>query len=329
MPVRLCWWDSKNFGDALNPYLFKSLGHNVTYAQSDVAEVIAVGSYMERLLVGAVFDKPQSQQPITVWGTGFQFEPERHLWFTKIRQPEQFIRPLDIRALRGELSKSRAESITGQTLDGIALGDPGLLTSRVFDTRKAKKKFRLGILCHFTDNDNHIFDTVARNIRDSVRIDVEGPVTEVVRAIASCEAVISSAMHPLIIADSLGVPNRWINVSENAISKYKFDDYYSVFGLKPECFDLNKKLFDEADLERLHADYSVTREQVEAIQDGLIKASPLPGTLRCLSFSDILALRAREALVRDKLVDKTVKSIDRGLRNYKNALRRIARRSSS
>ena len=329
MAVRLSWWDSKNFGDALNPYLFKSLGYNVKYAQTDSAEVIAVGSYMERLLIGALFEQTQSSQPIAVWGTGFQFEPGRHLWFPNIKQPEEFIRPVDVRALRGKLSKERAEAITKQNLDGIALGDPGILTGRFVNTRCVRKQYRLGILCHFTDNDNRIFDKIMPNIRDSVRIDVEAPVIDLVKNIASCSAVISSAMHPLIVADSLRIPNRWINVSENAISKYKFDDYYSVFNLKPQCFDLNLKLFDEGDLDQLHAEYSITDEQIEEIQNGLLKACPLPGKLRHLVFSDILALRLREVIDRDKLIRRSVQRIDRGWQKYISAIRRIARRSSS
>jgi pyruvyltransferase len=326
MAVRLCWWDSKNFGDALNPYLFKSIGYNVKFAQSDTAEVIAVGSYMERLLVGALFDRPQSLQPIAVWGTGFQFEPGRHLWFKDIRQPEEFIRPVDIRALRGKLSQARAEAITKQDLGGIALGDPGLLTGRIIDTRGVRKQHRLGVFCHFTDNDNRIFDRIIPNVRDSIRIDVEASVIDIVKAIASCEAIISSAMHPLIIADSLRVPNLWINVSENAISKYKFDDYYSVFGIKPQFFDLNRRLFGEGDLEQLHADYAVTDEQVEAIQDGLMRACPLPGKIRYLSYPDILAMRVREAVDRDKVFDRSTQHIGRTWRNCRNVIRRIARR---
>lgn len=328
MEVKLCWWDSRNFGDALNPYLFKSLGNSVAYAQSDLAEVIAVGSYMERLLVGAVFSEPQSTEPITAWGTGFQFPQGQHLWFREIRQPEEFIRPVRIHALRGELSKARAAAITGKKLDEIALGDPGLLANRIFKTKAAKKRYRLGVFCHFTDNGNEIFDKITANVKNSVRISVEAPVTDIVRSIASCEAVISSAMHPLIIADSLRVPNRWINVSENAISKYKFDDYYSVFGKKPEFFDLNEKMFDEHDLGRVHAEYSITDERIEAIQEDLIRAAPVPSALRYLTFSDILALRVREALVRDRLVDKAVAKFMRRFENYKNAVRRIAQRSS-
>ncbi len=316
MAIKLCWWDSKNFGDALNPYLFRSFGHKVEYAQSNKADVIAVGSYMERLLVGALFDQPQEDRPITVWGTGFQFEPGRHLWFEYINQPEKFIRPLNVRALRGEISRSRAEAITNVSLSGIALGDPGLLASRIFNTKKVNKTHRLGIVCHFTDNGNKVFEEINRNIRNSIRIDVEDPAPKVVNQIASCEAIVSSAMHPLIIADSLRVPNQWINVSENAISKYKFDDYYSVFKIKPQYFDLNKRAFDEDDLRNLHADYSITDTQIRDIQNGLIESFPFSGRIRHLSFSDLLSLRLREAIKRDKLIRRSIDELSRRLRRH-------------
>lgn len=316
MATKLCWWDSKNFGDALNPYIFRSFGQKVEYAQSNDADAIAVGSYMERLLVGALFDSPQNEKPILVWGTGFQFEPGRHLWFGKISQPEKFIRPLHVRALRGEISKSRTEEITGRSLPDIALGDPGLLTSRVFDTTGIKKQHRLGIVCHFTDNGNEAFEEIHRNIKDSVRIDVEDHAPEVVNKIASCEAIVSSAMHPLIIADSLRVPNKWINVSDNAISKYKFDDYYSVFNIKPKYFNLNEKLFNEDDLIKLHSEYSITDSQILKIQNKLIESFPFPGKIRYLSIADLFALRLREEFVRDKTIRRSIDKITGKIRRH-------------
>ncbi len=326
MPVKLCWWDSKNFGDALNPHLFKALGSSVKYAQSNEAEFLAVGSYMERLLIGALFDQRQSEQPISIWGTGFQFEPGHHLWFNNIKCPEEFIRPVNIFALRGKLSKERAEKISEQNFDGIALGDPGLLTSMIVDTKALKKKYRLGIFCHFTDNGNGIFNKIKANIKNSIRIDVEAPVTEIVKSMASCEAVISSAMHPLIIADSLRIPNQWINISDNAISKYKFDDYYSVFNLKPQCFDLNLKVFDEEDLEQLHTNYLITSEQVLEIQKGLIKACPLPGKLHQLSFPEKFTLRLREAVVRDKVISRFAENIERKWHHGRSAVQKLVKR---
>lgn len=321
MSIKLCWWDSKNFGDALNPYLFKSLGHNVVYAQSNSAEAIAVGSYMERLLLGALFDKVESELPISVWGTGFQFEPGRHLWFKNIKIPEAFIRPIKVYALRGELSKIRTEKITQHRLDDIALGDPGLLASKMFNTRHISKRYRLGVFCHFTDNDNDIFDKIVQNVRDSIRINVEAPVTDIVRMISGCEAIISSAMHPLIIADSLRVPNQWINISENAISKYKFDDYYSVFNIKPQPFELSQRLFDESALTQLHANYTITDDQIKQIQSNLIAARPLPGHFHRLSLTDITALRLREFLIRDKPLQKYSQKIRAALGRRVNFIR--------
>lgn len=302
MTIDLCWWDSRNFGDALNPYLFRALGVGVRYSPPDTAELIAVGSYMERLLVGAVFDEWRTDRPIAVWGTGFQFEPGAHLWFTNIRQPEAFIRPVTFHALRGKLSRARAEAITGASLSDVSLGDPGLLTALFIDTSDVRKKYRLGVVSHFADNSYDVFDRILRDVSGSTRINVEGRVIDVVRQIAACEAIVSSAMHPLIIADSLRVPNRWINVSENAISKYKFSDYYSVFGVIPKFFDLNAAPFGERELDRLHDEYCITDQQVREVQEGLLKACPLGGSLRALTLSDAIALYLRDAIVRDRML---------------------------
>jgi hypothetical protein len=50
--------------------------------------------------------------------------------------------------------------------------------------------------------------------------------------------VISSSLHGLIVADSLGIPNVWLRLSPDVLGgDYKFKDYYSVFGLAPEPID--------------------------------------------------------------------------------------------
>lgn len=327
MTTRLCWWDSKNFGDALNPYMFRAFGHKVEYAQSDEADIIAIGSYMERLLTGALFDSYRNDAPIQVWGTGFQFEPRQHLWFKTINQPETFIRPVDIRALRGKVSKSRAERIEGKEFGGIALGDPGLLTGRIFRTNGIAKKYRLGIVCHFTDNGNEVFDDIHHRVRDSIRINVEAPVGNVVEQIASCEAIVSSAMHPLIIADSLRIPNKWINVSTNSISRYKFEDYYSVFGFQPEFFDLNQRIFDENDLKAVRSDYSITDTQIQEIQDSLIETFPLQRKFHRLSIFELLSLRYREAMTRDKVFQRFSERISNRFRRHLRTLNSMGRRS--
>ena len=55
----------------------------------------------------------------------------------------------------------------------------------------------------------------------------------------SCEAIISSALHGLIAADSFFFPNRWIKLSDNLMGgDFKFNDYYSVYDIDIQPLDL-------------------------------------------------------------------------------------------
>lgn len=61
-------------------------------------------------------------------------------------------------------------------------------------------------------------------------LDVKCTPKTMANSIAECETVLSSSLHGLIFADSLGIPNKWITFEKNLIGGcFKFDDYYSCF----------------------------------------------------------------------------------------------------
>jgi polysaccharide pyruvyl transferase WcaK-like protein len=71
-------------------------------------------------------------------------------------------------------------------------------------------------------------------------LNINDPPLAFLNKLQSCEVVISSAMHSLIAADSLGMPNIRIKISDNITGgDYKFKDYYSVFGIDHQY--LNKE----------------------------------------------------------------------------------------
>ena len=62
-------------------------------------------------------------------------------------------------------------------------------------------------------------------------IDVNRPPFDVVRDISTCEAIVSSSLHGLIVADALEIPN--VRVSFHGRLKggdFKFEDYASGVG---------------------------------------------------------------------------------------------------
>jgi pyruvyltransferase len=62
-------------------------------------------------------------------------------------------------------------------------------------------------------------------------IDVASGITEFVRAVKSCEVLVSSSLHGLICADAYGVPNAWIQLSDQVIGgDFKFQDYRLSIG---------------------------------------------------------------------------------------------------
>lgn len=83
-------------------------------------------------------------------------------------------------------------------------------------------------------------------------------------------------MHGLIVSDSLGIPNIRMVLSDQIVGgDYKFNDYYSVFGIKKHNFiNLNYQTFSESDLKELQKKYTITQDQIHEIQKNLINNFP-------------------------------------------------------
>lgn len=94
---------------------------------------------------------------------------------------------------------------------------------------------------------------------------------KVLRELAGCEAVISSAMHPLIACDSLGIPNAWVKVSDIP-SEYKFKDYYSAFDMVKEPYTYDSIPKDKSLIDKIKEEYDISREKVIEKQEQLLYA---------------------------------------------------------
>ena len=198
----LAWVNIPNWGDALNPVLVELIsGCNTQHIKSLYCDrYMAIGS----ILAGA-------NSRAEVWGSGFAVEGHRLL------EP-----PRAIHAVRGPLSR---DLLLKQGINCPEVyGDPALLLPRFFNPTVVKK-YKVGIIPHFSDK-RHPWVESYRNDPRVLIIDIESGIGNVVRAIKSCEMILSSSLHGLVCADAYGIPNVWIKLSDKLLGgSFKFRDY--------------------------------------------------------------------------------------------------------
>lgn len=221
--MKAYWWRGHtNFGDRLTPLLLEQLmGTDVEWAAPAAAEWVACGSVLSHLPPGWTG---------SVWGTG-----------RESAQPTD-LNSARVLALRGRLTAELTE-VHGD----FALGDPGLLADRL-PYRVQRSRVAVGVFPHWQDRQ------LAHRFKGLVIRAETDPLT-LIGEIASCERLITSSLHGLVVADALGIPRRWETFSRIQGRGFKFRDYASVIGP-----------FEPGDW--VQAD----RSRVEAVQHALLHA---------------------------------------------------------
>lgn len=214
--LKLYWWrfeDSLhgNFGDEITRLIVEeNFVKNVEWAPPPEADLVGTGSILD-----IVIQEKGNNHP-TIWGSGF------------IEPSDSTISYLEcpVVAVRGKYTLSRIKNIPNGTR--ITLGDPGLLADSLV-SKRTKKRYKLGIIPHYVDNENE--DVLRLKTREDVLvIDPTEDCVTVINMINSCETIMSSSLHGLIVSDSLDIPNVHMRLGDGLKGGlYKFHDYYSVF----------------------------------------------------------------------------------------------------
>jgi hypothetical protein len=197
-----------NFGDMLTPMLLDYFDVPYEWASAERAELVGIGSVCEKI--------PASFKGI-VWTSGNLSGGHRN----------QFAEA-QVVALRGRLTQERTQCSTS---DSVLLGDGGLLSNLL--ASPVRKRYKLGIIPHYVDHDHEILRQIANTSTEIRLIDICDEPQSVIRRVSQCDNILSSSLHGLILADSLGIPNRWLEAFGEVIGAgFKFRDYYSVFGIE-------------------------------------------------------------------------------------------------
>ena len=202
----------RNFGDELNNYLLEEL--------TDYKVVNALNTFLsgkKYLVIGSIIEE-YSSTGCVVWGSGTIEGFPRKLKCI----------PSKITAVRGKLTRSYLIN------NGIecpeVYGDPALLLPLVYKPN-VQKKSKYGLIPHVVDLNNPLISTFINHYKDQVCLISFRDYDDwhnVINQICSCDAIISSSLHGLIISDAYAIPNVWITVSDKIEGGlYKFKDYFS------------------------------------------------------------------------------------------------------
>lgn len=256
--LKVYWWryeypNKLNFGDELTPILIQKLfGYRTVWAEPSSCELAGAGSIIE------ILQQLSDQHHLEIWGSGFIKEG-----------PVNASPSLSFCAVRGLLSKERV------TNKNVALGDPGLLMGMAFpEFNKSNKKHKVGLIPHYIDQEHPIISQLSSRPGFKI-IDVLDPPQIVAEEINSCELILSSSMHGLIVSDSYNVPNYWLPLNELTGGDYKFKDYYSVFNISPPKVVATDVLQDSSTIliQELTDKYT-PRKELPEIQQRLLKSFP-------------------------------------------------------
>ncbi|GEN24197.1 polysaccharide pyruvyl transferase family protein [Halomonas cupida] len=219
--ISATWWRSpegmKNLGDEITPILLRDY-FNVGFFKTSVmkADLLSTGSILSWAYSRPKW--PKNRQELYVIGSGFMrpepISDEKHANL-------DFLRLISV---RGHLTRH----MLGKYGEGLSLGDPGLLSSLLY-RKRPEKKFTAGVIPHHSNVDNPDFLDLFSEFDNYKIIDFRtDDYTSVFEEMLSCDIIISQSLHGLIISDSFGIPNAWLdNGKLHAGGEFKFHDYFS------------------------------------------------------------------------------------------------------
>lgn len=215
----LCHWAvSTNFGDAISPILVQALSKKTPLPIERSLDLFRRASYS---VIGSILQYPATPRT-EVWGSGF------------IQESGKFpVLPSRIHAVRGPLTREICLR-EGLTCPEI-YGDPAVLVFDKFVNLPRRRTHRVGFIPHYYDSSHPTVQQFS-SFDDVKVIDVHSSVREIAEACLTCDVIVSSSLHGLILADALQIPSRWLGVSDVVLKGgFKFQDYFrSVHREEPE-----------------------------------------------------------------------------------------------
>lgn len=224
----------QNWGDDLNKYLFE-YGSNIKILNFPFSKMLNLRNKRVYSLIGSIISFYTADSK-TIYGTG-AMNPNWKI----IGKPNKII------SVRGP--KTRQVLIANGIDCPESYGDPVLLLP-VFYKSDVKKIEKGGVIVNMGTDINrlaHIKELFSKYNLEIISMTNYNNWTDVIDEICSCQYIISESLHGLIVAETYGIPNVWVEfVNHPDYWDFKFQDFYESIGKKEEII----KIKSSDDLEK-------------------------------------------------------------------------------
>lgn len=152
-----------------------------------------------------------------IWGAGLLHE------VGKLEKPKKVL------AVRGPLTRNELLKCGIDCPE--VYGDPALILPKIYYP-KFRKKYKIGLILHYSElNKVQVELPYGYSKEDVLFIDISnyGKWTNFIDEILSCEAILSSSLHGVIVSEAYNVPNLWTAFGFHLASKksyFKYNDFY-------------------------------------------------------------------------------------------------------
>lgn len=288
--IYLYWFNKKgkfgNFGDELGPYIIQKLSgkeiYQIPIPRSSIKLILAYikavfykyhGINIYKSVLKTLFLNGKyiiSVGSIIGWGSG-----KRIVWGSGILFANEKVDDGTFLAVRGKYTQDRLKEL-GYKYPEV-FGDPALLLPLVYPVTLTKK-YKLGLVPHHTQFEHfaHFEDKFGIKV-----INLIGDVESILDDFASCETIISSSLHGVIVAHAYKIPALWYEYPKIKWhgENIKFLDYFSSVGIQeyaPFPLKESDSFNVESEIENVkrNSDKTYINNDLKTIQDRLIAVAP-------------------------------------------------------
>lgn len=215
-----------NWGDDINIFFLEKITNCCLFTSKALVYPGSIffrgmSSHTVVSAIGSIVHLATSEK--VIWGSGMM---------TAEKLPKA--KPKKILAVRGPLTRER---LVANGFDCPEVyGDPALLLPYYYSPKKNVKRYKLGIVPHYED---YYKDELQKfkNDRDVLVVKMfdYSKWTDVIDQICSCDYIVSSSLHGLVVAEAYKVPNLWVEIMEpisgDASKRFKFHDFFLSLGM--------------------------------------------------------------------------------------------------